>query len=290
MILCQTGAELLEHAHDFLASNEAANNLIFGILSALEVRSRTHLAVPNQPQPFLAVFGNPRKVDGGANAKVTGVAIKTPPHNLVLTHAAKEDLKTLAHFLKRRAVSLPGVTGPREQAEFFAEIWTTLNGGASYVHMNLVAHELTSLIAARPVRGHMRLATVAEQAKLIQWCDAFGDDANLREPRESEQVIKQYLGENRLYVWDTTDRAIVSMAGWSGRTSTGVRINMVYTPPELRAQGFASALVSELTKLLLASDRERCFLFTDKANPTSNSIYKKLGYNKVCELIDIKFT
>jgi ribosomal protein S18 acetylase RimI-like enzyme len=58
----------------------------------------------------------------------------------------------------------------------------------------------------------------------------------------------------------------------------------VYTPPELRGRGYASALVAELTASLLAGGRKYCFLFTNLANPTSNSIYQQVGYHPVTEV------
>jgi len=39
--------------------------------------------------------------------------------------------------------------------------------------------------------------------------------------------------------------------------------------------------VSALSQKLLDSGYERCSLFTDLANPTSNSIYQKIGYRPV---------
>src|SRR5438045_3645778 len=83
-------------------------------------------------------------------------------------------------------------------------------------------------------------------------------------------------GQGPLFVW--RDPQPVSMAAWAGQTPRGVRVNMVYTPPELRRRGYASAAVSTLTKKLLDAGRKFVFLFTDLSNPTSNKIYQKMGY------------
>jgi hypothetical protein len=87
-----------------------------------------------------------------------------------------------------------------------------------------------------------------------------------------------------VFVWD--DGRPVSMAAWAGRTGRGVRVNFVYTPPEYRRRGFASACVADLTQHLLAEGHAFCCLFTDLANPTSNSIYQKIGYRPVCDVSD----
>jgi predicted GNAT family acetyltransferase len=57
----------------------------------------------------------------------------------------------------------------------------------------------------------------------------------------------------------------------------------VYTPPELRGRGYASALTAALTEQLLQR-RRFCYLYTDLANPTSNSIYRRIGYRPVTDI------
>jgi predicted GNAT family acetyltransferase len=42
--------------------------------------------------------------------------------------------------------------------------------------------------------------------------------------------------------------------------------------------------VAELTRRLIAGGRQFCFLFTDLANPTSNSIYQRVGYRPVTDV------
>ena len=64
----------------------------------------------------------------------------------------------------------------------------------------------------------------------------------------------------------------------------------MYTPPELRGRGYATALVAQLSSQLLAEGRRFCFLYTDLANPTSNAIYERIGYVRVCESAEIAFS
>jgi hypothetical protein len=88
-------------------------------------------------------------------------------------------------------------------------------------------------------------------------------------------------------LWEV-DGQPVSMAGFSGQTITGIRVNAVFTPPELRGRGYATACVGHLTRNLL--DRYRfCFLFTDQANPVSNHVYAKIGYRPVCDVSQLRF-
>jgi predicted GNAT family acetyltransferase len=64
----------------------------------------------------------------------------------------------------------------------------------------------------------------------------------------------------------------------------------VYTPPELRGRGYASALTAALTGTLLDGGRRCCFLFTDLANPTSNRLYERIGYERVADVDEYTFT
>ena len=63
----------------------------------------------------------------------------------------------------------------------------------------------------------------------------------------------------------------------------------IFTPPDERRRGYGSALTAALTQQLLDGGRRFCFLFTDLANPTSNSIYPKIGYRPVADFKDFQF-
>ena len=66
-------------------------------------------------------------------------------------------------------------------------------------------------------------------------------------------------------------------------TPSGIRVGPVYTPPEHRGRGYATSLVADLTAERLAAGLAFCFLFTDLANPTSNAIYARIGYEPVAD-------
>jgi uncharacterized protein len=100
-------------------------------------------------------------------------------------------------------------------------------------------------------------------------------------------LLLAHEARHNLMLWD--DGEAVSVAGFGGETPNGIRIGPVYTPPELRGRGYATALVAELSAQLLAEGRRFCFLYTDLANPTSNAIYERIGYVRVCESAEIAF-
>ena len=63
----------------------------------------------------------------------------------------------------------------------------------------------------------------------------------------------------------------------------------MYTPPELRGRGYASACVAALSARELDEGRRFCFLYTDLSNPVSNAIYQRIGYTPVSDVVDYRF-
>ncbi|HWN22194.1 MAG TPA: GNAT family N-acetyltransferase, partial [Gaiellaceae bacterium] len=89
-------------------------------------------------------------------------------------------------------------------------------------------------------------------------------------------------------LWEDGGEA-VSATAFGSSTPNGSRIGPVYTPPERRGHGYASALVAEVSQARLDAGKRFCFLYTDLANPTSNKIYVDLGYERVCDSVELDF-
>ena len=138
-----------------------------------------------------------------------------------------------------------------------------------------------------PINGNLRQATAAERELLIAWCRALIAEALPDEEQNEENTIDRLLHRGSLYVWH--DQLPVSMANYTEPTPNGIGINLVYTPPEFRRHGYASACVAALSQYLLDRGYRYCFLFTDLANPTSNKIYQTLGYQAVGDLSNYWF-
>ena len=90
-----------------------------------------------------------------------------------------------------------------------------------------------------------------------------------------------------LGVWD--DDGAVSMASSNRPTPNGTSINLVYTPPERRGRGYASACVAALSGRQLDAGKRFCTLFTDRANPTSNAIYRRIGFRPIADFAEVRF-
>lgn len=267
----------MAQAGPFLMEHEDEHNLMLGLCATLE----------RQPEVY---------ADGAYLACVTEgdavitAALRTPPYNLVLARVANGADAAAAHALlaadtRARFGSLPGVSGRAELAHAFAEGWRALTGTPYRQMMHEYFYRLDRVIAPPPVAGALRRATEADRPVLERWMVAFNDEAlGGAEPMDVARWVTNALSFNTrgIYVWE--DGAVAAIAGWSGPTAHGVRIGPVYTPPEQRGRGYASACVAILSQHLLESGRTFCFLFTDLANPTSNHIYQTVGYNPVNDM------
>lgn len=265
----------------YLLPHEAEHNLTFGLLGTLRHDPKRF------PEAIFALVED--------NGAVQLVGIKTNPERaLVLSLAQSPDaVGLLAHDLHATGLLLPGVTGPSAVSDTFAEAWSGLSGQAYHVTTPLRTFKLETVAPVTGVPGQLRRATEADRALLIAWDTAFRREAFPEMPPNSEEVARSVNFRLRseiagIYLWD--DGGAVCYVGYGGPTPHGIRIGPVYTPPEARKRGYASACVAGVSQLLLESGREFCFLFTDLRNPTSNHIYQQIGYRGVCDFTEYGFS
>lgn len=95
-------------------------------------------------------------------------------------------------------------------------------------------------------------------------------------------------GINEYWLWEDAGR-VVAWSGHGNPTGRGIRIGPVYTPPELRGNGYATGLVAAQSRWLIEHGYDFCFLYTDLGNPTSNAIYERIGYRQVAEAAKYEF-
>jgi predicted GNAT family acetyltransferase len=270
-------------AEPFLLADEARHNLILGIAGTIR-DSPDHYAA----RDFWLVL------DGG---KVVAAGLRTPPYNLVL--ARPESPQALAALAEALAgEELPGVVGAEPEAVDFASLWTERTGIPARTNMRQGVYALERVEPPPTPPGSARVATTHDREIALRWWIAFAEEA-LHESSpgtELAEVMIDYRLSSPsagILLWEDGGRP-VSLAAWSGPTPNGIRVSPVYTPPELRGNGYATALTAELSQRLLdgrlfEGGRRFCFLFTDLANPTSNAIYERIGYRRVAEAAEIVF-
>jgi predicted GNAT family acetyltransferase len=255
-------------AGPFLVGREAEHNLIFGICSNLRDTPEAF----SEP-PYLATVS-----DG---ERVVAVALQTPPLRLVLSEVDDPAaIGWLADDVHGR--DLPGVLGPIEHARAFIDEWVARGGPPASLAMSERIFRLTMVRPPSDVPGRSREATPGDRDVVAAWTEAFMREAfGEADVAEVAAMTDRWLARRGrvLHLWEDGD--VVSLAGVGGPTPNGIRIGPVYTPPEARRRGYASALVAAVSQAELDAGRRFCFLFTDLSNPTSNHIYQTIGYEPV---------
>lgn len=252
----------------WLARAEAENHLILGFCSDLESHPARFPA-----EPYLISIEN--------ETGIAGAALMTPPRDLIITRAPPAAVQLLVQYLIETDAPVTGTLGPTAAANAFAQCWVEQTGSPCRPGMSQRIYQCDRVTVPACGPGRLRGAADDDLPLLSQWREEFCREVGHAQDDDHRAVVKNFVADRRLYVWE--DRRTVSMAGWAGETLSGLRLGMVFTPRRLRRRGYASSCVASLTQLLLDSGRRRCFLAADLANPTSNGIYRKIGYRPVCD-------
>ena len=254
-----------------LLKDEAKNNLILSI--AERVSKGTQFG--EQTPVFLSI-----EDEGG----LVAAAMRTPPYNVILHceagyHAA---LELLVDHLLEVDPELPGANGEATIASAFSKIWSAKTGVAAKKAMSQRVYCLREVTRPEGVLGAMRWAAEDDLEVVTEWIEAFQNEAVPDQPKtDAQKVAERFLAAGTLAIWEHDGP--VSTAGSSRGTKNSATVSFVYTPPEHRCNGYASACVAALSQTLLDEGKHFCTLFTDLSNPTSNKIYQKIGYRPVAD-------
>jgi predicted GNAT family acetyltransferase len=122
---------------------------------------------------------------------------------------------------------------------------------------------------------------------LITWWKGFADDTGV-ERHGLEEGLRASLEGGRVFLWTDQGQPVCAVAHSvivDVASAAVARIGPVYTPPQMRRQGYASQLTAAVSAHLIEQGLG-LMLFTDAANATSNGVYTRLGYERVDELVE----
>jgi uncharacterized protein len=260
---------VLHEAGAFLASDPVQHNLILTLLQA-------RVAYPEPGRYWLATH------DGD----VVGVAFQSPLDFFAsLTPTSPQAVAALVDAIVEASVTLPGVNGEAATAARFAGQWTERQGSAAFPVDGLRIYELAGAPQATAADGRMRKASLEDRDLILAWTRNFFIEIG-EDERGLEPMVERRLEAGHFWLWE--DGGPASMAANSEPVEGVVRLQVVYTPPEKRNRGYAGACVAALSGRMREAGR-RCILYTDLGNPTSNSLYRRIGYRAVAEGLRYRF-
>ncbi|MFD6345822.1 GNAT family N-acetyltransferase [Streptomyces roseolus] len=138
--------------------------------------------------------------------------------------------------------------------------------------------------------GRARPARTADLPLLGDWTADFAAVHGYAPQDDHADFLTERIAEDRLHVWEAPDGRPVAMAARSRTVAGQSRVHLVYTAPAERGRGYAAGVTAAVSRAAAASGAAEVVLFTDLANPTSNALYRRLGYRPVADHLGIRFT
>jgi GNAT superfamily N-acetyltransferase len=230
------------------------------------------------------------------HGEVIGVAMRTDLFNMTVSSMPTDAARELGRNVGLFDDLVPGITGSPGVLEAlvagYVESKSPGSRRARDEERRDLLYELDELVTP-DVEGIARPARIQELEHLVEMESAFSRDVgfHLISAADSREHVKTSIVAGSLFSWEF-DGAIVSIAGHAPIVTTESivigRVGPVYTPTEFRGRGYGSAVTAHVTEHLIEKGA-RVMLFTDAANPTSNSIYQKIGYRLIDELVELRF-
>lgn len=259
----------LQSVGPWLGQREAFNNVILGVAQAI-LRGRGY-----GEQAPLGLIAQRDK-------QIAGALLCTPPYAATLTATDQEAASALCRWLSTAPWPISSLNVPRVYRLQAEEVLPfQLVGEAA-----LRVFELRELQSPR-VPGQSRVARSEDLPLLTRWLDAFEQEVGLHDGLRAQAGA--WLQKGGVELWEDRSNKVVAMAVRNRELPRGASVGPVYTPPECRGHGYASAVTAAVSAKILASGKEYCCLFSDIDNPVSNRIYTRLGYRALGDWLLLKF-
>jgi GNAT superfamily N-acetyltransferase len=232
---------------------------------------------------------------------VVGVAMRTAPfapYPLFLLPMPSDAAAALAHVLHARGEQVGGVNGALPAANVCAGELARLQGQTAEVAMRRRLHEARTVVDPPPAPGALRAVREEEAPLVLEWFAAFAADAaeqagrtegHVHDLAEDLEGIRRRIADDRLWFWVDEDDRPVHLTGAHLPVLGSARVGPVYTPAEHRGRGYAANAVAQVTRSILEAGARPC-LYSDQANPTSNDLYARLGYEPVVDMVEMRIS
>ncbi|MBC7302099.1 MAG: GNAT family N-acetyltransferase [Nocardia sp.] len=197
-----------------------------------------------------------------------------------------DSIRAVADAFRARATVLRSVEGDSAAAAAFAARWSVGGCGTYREKYSTRLFGLGRLSAPGAV-GAARQAGVDDLATVIAMIEEFSVEADVPH-RLDRTAVRRRIEAATTWLWEH-EATPVSLAARQTAVLGWARIGPVYTPPRFRGNGFASALTATVAGAIRAQGADAC-LFTDLANPTSNKIYQRIGFEPLRDFVHYTLT
>ncbi|MFI7240794.1 GNAT family N-acetyltransferase [Streptomyces qinglanensis] len=216
--------------------------------------------------------------------EVRAVFFRTPPRRLTLTPLNPGEADSLAACLAGLGHQLPGVHADQDTAASFARAWQRHTGAVPTLQERQRLYRLGTLTPPEPLpEGRGRVAGEEDRERLMLWHREFVTDVGGTPAAGDSSWADTRIADQRVMLWETPDGTPVSMAGRTLMVAGQIRVAPVYTPAPLRGRGYAGAATAAVSWAASAAGASEVVLFADLANPTSNGLYRRIGYRPVAD-------
>jgi len=166
----------------------------------------------------------------------------------------------------------------------FAAQWAARTGGTTRLDMAQRLYALHTVNIPTGVPGELAVAQTEHTKLVTTWMRNFEIDCfgHCRPVEKIREAVQRGIAEGNWHLW-LVDGEPVSMCIRTRPIRNTASVAGVYTPDNLRRKGYAGACVAALSQKLLDEGFSYITLFTDLANPTSNSVYMRLGYQPLAD-------
>jgi hypothetical protein len=288
-------------AGGYLTARAAENTLLLSAAQAADVTRDTQAGHDAKGAVKGAVKGAPGALFGwweppdGSGPR--GAFLHDPSAPVLIAGRAPEIAAALAAALPKAGRAMSGVDAPVEAADAFAAAWSQRAGVGVRVHRHSRVYRLAGTVPEQPgllpgPAGRLRRATGADRELLVAWLKAFKAEVGelATAPETTADDLLCYGGAA---FWEA-DGVPVAMAAVTRPVARTARISMMYTPPERRRNGYASAATLAVSRAVLAppetggtSSITEVVMITDGNKP--DRLAARLGFELVGERVVLRF-
>ncbi|MEC7986041.1 MAG: GNAT family N-acetyltransferase [Myxococcota bacterium] len=198
----------------------------------------------------------------------------------------QQSIASLVDLLATPRPSISEIRGFADSVDRFVPTWTQKVACQTELFLHTSLYTLHRLTLPPTQGGTLICATDTHRSIASKLMRGFIDDCFPEQANPTllaEKHTKKLMAQKNLFLWKNREGEWVSLAAQVRTSWHTASISMVYTPPEHRGRGYGRCVTGMLSQKIMREQNRTCNLFADVKNPTSNYIYRSLGYEKINE-------